>query len=87
MVMAVPSPSKARRLAFFIVSETEGIHLLMIAMTTLLISMRLYLIFLFWSPFSGDFRVSDQPFRFVKKLSLNFYGFRVKQYNPKYEWF
>ena len=57
---------------FFFVSETEGIHLLMIAMTTLLISMSLYLIFLFGSPFSGDLRVSDQPFRFVKKVITEF---------------
>lgn len=57
---------------FFFFSEAEGIHLLMIAMTTLLISMSLYLILLFGSPFSGDLRVSDQPFRSVKKIITEF---------------
>jgi len=53
---------------FFFTTESHGIHLAMRGMVTLLIAMSLYLVLLFGSPFSGDLRVSDKPFRFVQEV-------------------
>lgn len=53
---------------FFFTTESDGIHLVMRGMVTLLIAMSLYLVLLFGSPFSGDLRVSDAPFRFVENV-------------------
>jgi hypothetical protein len=52
---------------FFFTSESRGIQLLMKALWSLLLSMSLYLVLLFGSPFSGDLKVSSQPFEFVRK--------------------
>lgn len=48
---------------FFFTMESGVIHLIMRGMATLMILMSLYLILLFGSPFSGDMKVSPQPFK------------------------
>jgi hypothetical protein len=48
---------------FFFTMESDGIHLLMRGMATLMILMSLYLILLFGSPFSGDMKVSAEPLK------------------------
>ncbi len=53
---------------FFFTMESDGIHLLMRGMATLMILMSLYLILLFGSPFSGDLKVSPEPFRTMTKV-------------------
>lgn len=59
---------------FFFTTESHGIHLVMRGMVTLLIAMSLYLVLLFGSPFSGDLRVSDAPFRFVESVFAEAYA-------------
>ncbi len=54
---------------FFFTTESYGIHLVMRGMVTLLITMSLYLVLLFGSPFSGDLKVSERPFRFVESVT------------------
>ena len=53
---------------FFFTTESHGIHLVMRGMVTLLIAMSLYLVLLFGAPFSGDLKVSDAHFRFVRSF-------------------
>lgn len=53
---------------FFFTMESDGIHLLMRGMATLMILMSLYLILLFGSPFSGDLKVSPEPFRTMTRV-------------------
>lgn len=53
---------------FFFTMESDGIHLLMRGMATLMILMSLYLILLFGSPFSGDMKVSPEPFKTMNKV-------------------
>jgi len=57
---------------FFFTTDIHGVHLVMRALASLLISMSLYLAFLFGSPFSGDMKVSDKPFRFVRVVIEKF---------------
>ena len=52
-------------LTFFFTIESQGIHMFMRAAVALTILMSLYLTFLFGSPFSGDLKVSSDPFRIV----------------------
>jgi Protein of unknown function (DUF4239) len=54
---------------FFFTIESHGIHLLMRGMATMIIFMSLYLTFLFASPFSGDLRVSTEPFRWIENYA------------------
>jgi hypothetical protein len=53
-------------LTFFFTIDSDGIHLIMRGMATIIIFMGLYLTFLFSSPFSGDLRVSSQPFDWIE---------------------
>ena len=53
---------------FFFTMESHGIHLIMRGMATLMILMSLYLILLFGSPFSGDLKVSPEPFKTMVKV-------------------
>lgn len=53
---------------FFFTMESDGIHLIMRGMATLIILMSLYLILLFGSPFSGDLKVSAEPFKTMLKV-------------------
>lgn len=62
---------------FFFTTESHGIHLVMRGMVTLLIAMSLYLVLLFGAPFSGDLKVSDAPFRFVRGVFENAYADRL----------
>lgn len=52
-------------LTFFFTIESHGIHMLMRAAVALTILMSLYLTFLFGSPFSGDLKISSDPFKQV----------------------
>lgn len=52
-------------LTFFFTIESHGIHMFMRTAVALTILMSLYLTFLFGSPFSGDLKVSSDPFRLV----------------------
>lgn len=52
-------------LTFFFTIESHGIHMIMRAAVALTILMSLYLTFLFGSPFSGDLKISSDPFRLV----------------------
>jgi len=61
---------------FFFTIESDAIHLLMRGMATLMILMSLYLILLFGSPFSGDLKVSPDPFKRVTQLGV-YYKNRV----------
>jgi hypothetical protein len=61
---------------FFFTMESDIIHLLMRGMATLMILMSLYLILLFGTPFSGDLKVSPEPFRTIIKIGL-YYKNRV----------
>lgn len=53
---------------FFFTMESDAIHLIMRGMATLIILMSLYLILLFGSPFSGDLKVSSEPFKTMIKV-------------------
>lgn len=53
---------------FFFTMESDGIHLIMRGMATLMILMSLYLVLLFGSPFSGDLKVSAEPFKTMIKV-------------------
>lgn len=55
---------------FFFTMESNTIHLLMRGMATLMILMSLYLILLFGTPFSGDLKVSPEPFKTIIKIGL-----------------
>ena len=55
---------------FFFTMESDAIHLIMRGMATLMILMSLYLILLFGTPFSGDLKVSPEPFRTIIKIGL-----------------
>ena len=55
---------------FFFTMESNAIHLLMRGMATLMILMSLYLILLFGTPFSGDLKVSPEPFKTMIKIGL-----------------
>ena len=50
-------------LTFFFTIESHGIHMFMRAIVSLMILMSLYLTYLFGSPFSGDLKVSDEPYK------------------------
>lgn len=52
-------------LTFFFTIESHGIHMFMRAVVSLMILMSLYLTYLFGSPFSGDLKVSDDPYKMV----------------------
>ena len=52
-------------LTFFFTIEDRGVHSFMMGLVTLIILMSLYLIYLFSSPFSGDLKVSVEPYRNV----------------------
>lgn len=56
----------------FFTTESIGAHLAMRFLASTLIAMSLYLVLLFGSPFSGDMRVSDKPFKFVQ-MAMNVY--------------
>ncbi len=55
---------------FFFTMESDGIHLIMRGMATLIILMSLYLILLFGSPFSGDLKVSPEPFKTMIRIGM-----------------
>lgn len=55
---------------FFFTMESDAIHLLMRGMVTLMIFMSLYLILLFGTPFSGDLKVSPEPFKTIINIGL-----------------
>jgi Protein of unknown function (DUF4239) len=55
---------------FFFTIDSDAIHLLMRGMATLMILMSLYLILLFGTPFSGDLKVSPEPFNRVNQLGM-----------------
>ena len=57
---------------FFFTTDVRGVHLAMRLLASILIAMSLYLVLLFGSPFSGDMRVSDKPYRFVQ-MAMNSY--------------
>lgn len=52
-------------LTFFFTIESLGIHMIMRAAVALTILMSLYLTFLFGSPFSGDLKISSDPFKLL----------------------
>lgn len=52
-------------LTFFFTIESNAIHIFMRTAVALTILMSLYLTFLFGSPFSGDLKISSDPFKLV----------------------
>jgi hypothetical protein len=62
-------------LTFFFTIESHGIHMFMRAGVALTILMSLYLTFLFGSPFSGDLKISSDPYRLV----YDFADWSIKQ--------
>ncbi len=56
-------------LTFFFTIESHAIHLFMRISMALTILMSLYLTFLFGSPFSGDLKISSEPFKMVDSFA------------------
>lgn len=56
-------------LTFFFTIESHIIHMFMRAAVALTVLMSLYLTFLFGSPFSGDLKVSSEPFKVVDNFA------------------
>ena len=56
-------------LTFFFTIESHGIHMFMRGAVALTVLMSLYLTFLFGSPFSGDLKVSSEPFKLVDSFA------------------
>ena len=56
-------------LTFFFTIESHAIHMFMRIAVALTVLMSLYLTFLFGSPFSGDLKVSSDPFRMVDSFA------------------
>jgi hypothetical protein len=69
---------------FFFTMESDGIHLIMRGMATLMILMSLYLILLFGSPFSGDLKVSPEPFKTMLKVG-SYYKNKTSSYATGHE--
>lgn len=53
---------------FFFTVDNQGTQLIMKSLSSLLIAMSLYLVLLFGSPFSGDLKVSKNPYELVRKV-------------------
>ena len=69
---------------FFFTMESNSIHLIMRGMATLMILMSLYLILLFGTPFSGDLKVSPEPFKSIIRIG-SYYKDKVSPHSDKQE--
>ena len=69
---------------FFFTMESNSIHLIMRGMATLMILMSLYLILLFGTPFSGDLKVSPEPFKSIIRIG-SYYKDKVSPPSGKQE--
>ena len=69
---------------FFFTMESNSIHLIMRGMATLMILMSLYLILLFGTPFSGDLKVSPEPFKSIIRIG-SYYKDKVSPPSDKQE--
>jgi len=52
----------------FFATHNDRVQALMTAMVTLMVTLNLYIVFLFNDPYSGSIRVSDEPFRSVQTM-------------------
>ena len=69
---------------FFFTMESNSIHLIMRGMAALMILMSLYLILLFGTPFSGDLKVSSEPFNSIIRIG-SYYKDKITPLSDKQE--
>ncbi len=68
---------------YFFGLESAGAQMAMTSMVSLLISLNMYLVVLFGSPFSGDLIVSSDAFRVDQKIFDNQLGFKPEATDSK----
>lgn len=57
---------------FLFTIDSDALHLTMTGLVSLLIAMSLYLVLLFGDPYSGDMKISPEPFTTTQKLTAEF---------------